>query len=72
MHLRCVSRYAGMGRHHGVGEEFEVPDALGQLLLNDSPGSFVDLDSLPADADKQKSLDAPPEDKMVKRSPRQK
>lgn len=72
MRLRCISRYAGLGHSHEVGEVFEVTDVLGQQLLNDSPGSFVDLDAQIADESEVKAFDVPPADKAIKHAPKQK
>jgi len=60
MKLRVVQNYNSVGRHYEKGQVIEVLDHVGEWLMRDSEGSFVEIKPKP-----KRSLKKPPKDKAL-------
>lgn len=66
MQLRVLSRYQARDEIYEPGQILDLPEAEAERLLADSPGSFTT--EAPEENALNAAVDAPPRDKMVKRS----
>lgn len=57
MRLHCIGRYRSGPVAYEVGQVVDVPDAAGEFLLRDSPGSFT-LDKPKANSETASGLPA--------------
>lgn len=64
MKLKVISRYRSREVQYLPGQDIEVSEAEGRLLLADAPGCFEVVGEVEVEA-----FDAPPKDKMLR--PRQ-